>query len=86
MDTLLQCETLFEHTDTSGDQKLDYEEFVAVLKQMDRNLKSLPATAQVASQQVSHSQSQWGRLTLSRVDVPSLSLTHTHRESTWVTS
>ena len=42
---------MFEHTDTSGDQKLDYEEFVAVLKQMDRNLKSLPATAQVASQQ-----------------------------------
>lgn len=43
---------LFESTDTSGDQRLDYDEFVAILKQMDRNLKNLPATAQVASQQV----------------------------------
>lgn len=43
---------LFESTDTSGDQKLDYGEFVVILKKMDRNLKNLPATAQVASQQV----------------------------------
>ena len=43
---------LFASTDTSGDQKVDYEEFVQILKTMDRNLKSLPATAQVASQQV----------------------------------
>ena len=43
---------LFEDTDTSGDQKLDYDEFLEILKKMDRNLKSLPATAQVASQQV----------------------------------
>ena len=43
---------LFKSTDTSGDQKLDYDEFVAILKKMDRNLKNLPATAQVASQQV----------------------------------
>lgn len=43
---------LFESTDTSGDQKLDYDEFVTILKKMDRNLKNLPATAQVASQQV----------------------------------
>ena len=52
---LSQCTRLFKHTDTSGDEKLDYDEFVSVLKQMDRNLKSLPATAQVASQQVSDS-------------------------------
>lgn len=43
---------MFEETDVSGDQKIDYDEFVAMLKQMDRRLKSLPATAQVASQQV----------------------------------
>ncbi len=43
---------LFASTDTSGDQQVDYEEFVAILKKMDRNLKNLPATAQVASQQV----------------------------------
>jgi len=39
--------------DTSGDQKLDFGEFKEALKLMDRKLKSLPATAQVASQQVS---------------------------------
>lgn len=44
---------MFEQMDVSGDQKIDYEEFVAMLKLMDRSLKSLPATAQVASQQVS---------------------------------
>ena len=43
---------MFEQVDVSGDQKIDYEEFVAMLKLMDRRLKSLPATAQVASQQV----------------------------------
>ena len=43
---------MFEEMDVSGDQKIDYDEFVAMLKQMDRRLKSLPATAQVASQQV----------------------------------
>ena len=37
--------------DTSGDQRLDFEEFKQSLKQLDRKLKSLPATAQVASQQ-----------------------------------
>ena len=31
---------------------MDYGEFVTILKKMDRNLKNLPATAQVASQQV----------------------------------
>ena len=43
---------MFQQVDVSGDQKIDYEEFVAMLKLMDRRLKSLPATAQVASQQV----------------------------------
>ena len=43
---------IFKQMDTSGDQRLDYNEFVETLKKMDRNLKSLPATAQVASQQV----------------------------------
>ena len=43
---------MFQQVDISGDQKIDYEEFVAMLKLMDRRLKSLPATAQVASQQV----------------------------------
>ena len=43
---------MFKQVDVSGDQKIDYEEFVAMLKLMDRRLKSLPATAQVASQQV----------------------------------
>lgn len=38
--------------DTSGDQKLDFEEFRQTLVQLDKKLKSLPATAQVASQQV----------------------------------
>ena len=38
--------------DTSGDQKLDFEEFKQTLLQLDKKLKSLPATAQVASQQV----------------------------------
>ena len=42
---------MFEEMDTSGDQRLDYEEFKQSLKQLDRKLKSLPATAQVASQQ-----------------------------------
>lgn len=37
--------------DTSGDQRLDFEEFKATLLHLDRQLKSLPATAQVASQQ-----------------------------------
>lgn len=45
---------LFSEVDTSGDQRVDYKEFEAILHKMDRNLKSLPATAQVASQQVSH--------------------------------
>jgi hypothetical protein len=44
---------MFQQVDVSGDQKIDYEEFVLMLKLMDRRLKSLPATAQVASQQVS---------------------------------
>ena len=44
---------MFEEVDVSGDQKVDYKEFVTILKTMDRNLKNLPATAQVASQQVS---------------------------------
>ena len=43
---------MFQQMDVSGDQKIDYDEFVAMLKLMDRRLKSLPATAQVASQQV----------------------------------
>ena len=43
---------MFEQVDVSGDQKIDYDEFVSMLKLMDRRLKSLPATAQVASQQV----------------------------------
>ena len=44
---------MFDQIDVSGDKKIDYKEFVAMLKLMDRSLKSLPATAQVASQQVS---------------------------------
>ena len=44
---------MFEAVDTSGDQKLDFAEFRDMLAKMDRQLKSLPATAQVASQQVS---------------------------------
>jgi hypothetical protein len=44
---------MFQQVDVSGDQKIDYDEFVSMLKLMDRRLKSLPATAQVASQQVS---------------------------------
>ena len=52
MEVLLFVHRLFASTDTSGDQQVDYQEFVAILKKMDRNLKSLPATAQVASQQV----------------------------------
>jgi len=43
---------MFAAVDTSGDQRVDYTEFLAILKSMDRKLKSLPATAQVASQQV----------------------------------
>ncbi len=43
---------MFEEVDTSGDERVDYQEFVAILNKMDRNLKNLPATAQVASQQV----------------------------------
>ena len=38
--------------DTSGDHKLDFEEFQNALLKLDKRLKSLPATAQVASQQV----------------------------------
>ena len=37
--------------DTSGDQKLDLDEFKHMLCTLDSQLKSLPATAQVASQQ-----------------------------------
>jgi len=48
------CKRLFEEMDTSGDQKLDFGEFKEALKLMDRKLKSLPATAQVASQQGSY--------------------------------
>lgn len=44
-------ERMFEAVDTSGDQKLDFAEFRDMLAKMDRQLKSLPATAQVASQQ-----------------------------------
>lgn len=43
---------IFTEMDTSGDQKLDFEEFRQTLLQLDKKLKSLPATAQVASQQV----------------------------------
>lgn len=46
---------MFQQMDVSGDQKIDYKEFVAMLQLMDRRLKSLPATAQVASQQVRQS-------------------------------
>lgn len=37
--------------DTSGDQRLDVQEFRQLLKKLDRSMKSLPATAQVADQQ-----------------------------------
>ncbi len=37
--------------DTSGDQMLDLDEFKKMLITLDSQLKSLPATAQVASQQ-----------------------------------
>lgn len=37
--------------DTSGDQALDIGEFKNLLRTLDHELKSLPATAQVASQQ-----------------------------------
>ena len=37
--------------DTSGDQALDIGEFRNLLRTLDHELKSLPATAQVASQQ-----------------------------------
>ena len=37
--------------DTSGDQRLDIEEFNELLDRLDRSMKSLPATAQVADQQ-----------------------------------
>ena len=37
--------------DTSGDQRLDIEEFKELLHRLDRSMKSLPATAQVADQQ-----------------------------------
>lgn len=37
--------------DTSGDQALDIGEFKNLLRTLDHELKNLPATAQVASQQ-----------------------------------
>ncbi len=37
--------------DTSGDHMLDINEFKKMLVTLDAQLKSLPATAQVASQQ-----------------------------------
>ena len=37
--------------DTSGDQRLDIQEFKELLRRLDRSMKSLPATAQVADQQ-----------------------------------
>ena len=42
---------LFSEMDTSGDQRLDIEEFKELLHRLDRSMKSLPATAQVADQQ-----------------------------------
>ena len=38
---------IFRAMDTSGDQRLDFEEFKEALRQIDHKLKSLPATAQV---------------------------------------
>ena len=56
IDMYLPCAHLsgriFKEMDTSGDQRLDFEEFRQTLLQLDKKLKSLPATAQVASQQV----------------------------------
>jgi NADH:ubiquinone reductase (non-electrogenic) len=54
--TFLSCaqknvEKLFAEHDVSGDQRLDINEFKHVLATLDKQLKSLPATAQVASQQ-----------------------------------
>ena len=42
---------LFSEMDTSGDQRLDIEEIKELLHRLDRSMKSLPATAQVADQQ-----------------------------------
>lgn len=42
---------LFMEADISGDQLIDINEFKQLLHKLDRQLKSLPATAQVASQQ-----------------------------------
>ena len=42
---------LFEKADQDGSCNLDLNEFRLALKEVDRELKSLPATAQVASQQ-----------------------------------
>jgi NADH:ubiquinone reductase (non-electrogenic) len=44
-------EKLFEKADQDGSCNLDLNEFRLALKEVDRELKSLPATAQVASQQ-----------------------------------
>ena len=41
----------FSEMDTSGDQMLDIDEFKQLLRTLDHELKNLPATAQVASQQ-----------------------------------
>ncbi|ORZ40773.1 hypothetical protein BCR44DRAFT_123716 [Catenaria anguillulae PL171] len=43
--------TEFERLDANGDKKLSVDEFKQLLGEVDKQLKSLPATAQVASQQ-----------------------------------
>ena len=48
---LLSANRLFTEVDTSGDQLIDLQEFKQMLKTLDGQLKNLPATAQVASQQ-----------------------------------
>lgn len=42
---------IFAESDKGGDKKLDLQEFKDAMHRLDRKLKSLPATAQVADQE-----------------------------------
>jgi hypothetical protein len=51
---LKKTERIFEKHDVDGDGSLSVKEFQDLLREADKNLTALPATAQVASQQVTH--------------------------------